>query len=89
MLEQWDNMTFGHCDVYKWTVSVAKKLKEAWELIMGLHGGPIYAIHDRWDDKHRKWCRLFGFVYFSDLECQDGITRSIYIRRLGNGITLW
>jgi len=80
-LEQWDDMTFGHCDVRKWSPGVAKSLKEAWEGLLRLHGGPIYALHDPWDQKHRKWCELFGFSFHEPVDCRDGRTREIWIRR--------
>lgn len=78
-LEQYREYTFGHCDVHKWTPGVAKKLKTAWKDIMRLHGGPIFALHDPGDDKHRKWCELFGFKFSQEVDCTDGITRHVYV----------
>lgn len=56
------NGTVIHCDVFKWNKEVRIKILKTWEVIKGLHGGPIYAIHDPQDLKHEKFLKLFGFT---------------------------
>ena len=78
-LEEFAGLTWGHCDVTKWTPGVAKALRRAWFCIVESHGGPIYALHTPGDSKHAKWCELFGFKFFIKSMCDDGNTREVWV----------
>lgn len=53
--------TFVHCDVYKWSPSVAKEIADAWKALTFLHGGPIYVYHDCSNHLLKKFILMFGF----------------------------
>ena len=53
--------TFIHCSVYRWSPAVKKQLLADWQVLKGLVGAPIYALHTPGDIKHHKFLRLFGF----------------------------
>lgn len=61
-LEEHLNGTFIHCDVFNYNKVVRNELLEVWKVISWLHGGPIYALHDVSDLKHKKFLNLFGFT---------------------------
>ena len=60
-LEQHVSGTFVHCHVTTYNATVKKELQACWNQVAHLHGGPIYALHDLPDHKHRKFLELFGF----------------------------
>jgi hypothetical protein len=54
--------TFIHCDVrVPWTRGVKQQLAADWAVLKGLHGGPLFALHDPVDRKHHTFLKLFGF----------------------------
>jgi hypothetical protein len=61
LFEETTEGTFVHCDVTKYNASVKRELKNCWDAVARLHGGPIYALHDFTDRKHEKFLKLFGF----------------------------
>lgn len=61
LLEQHVSGTFAHCNVKKYNPTVKRELQQCWSQLTALHGGPIYALHDLPDHKHRKFLCLFGF----------------------------
>jgi hypothetical protein len=77
--EQYEGFTWGHCDIRQWTPGIAKKLKAEWDVLRSSHEGPIFAIHDIGDEKHLKWCRMFGFRYANTFKGDDGITRELHM----------
>jgi len=61
--------TFAHCVVHtKWSKLVKQMLASGWHLVTTAHGGPIYALHDPKDKKHKKFIKIFGFAYQETLE---------------------
>lgn len=63
--------TFIHCNVYGWSKSVFTALQIDFACLCKLHGGPIHALHDSNDRKHKKFLELFGFVKAEDLGDQE------------------
>ncbi|MBB3910154.1 hypothetical protein [Sphingomonas desiccabilis] len=54
--------TFIHCDVHHpWSGRVKRQLAADFEALKALHGGPLYALHERGDTKHSKFLAMFGF----------------------------
>lgn len=60
--------TFIHCDVFRWTPEVARDLGDSFASLCCLHGGPIHALHDCRDRKHRKFLELYGFQFLEPIE---------------------
>jgi hypothetical protein len=61
LLEQHVSGTFVHCNVKNYNATVKREIQRCWKILTELHGGPIYALHDLPDHKHRKFLCLFGF----------------------------
>jgi hypothetical protein len=61
LLEQHVSGTFVHCNVKNYNATVKREIMACWSALTQLHGGPIYALHDLPDHKHRKFLCLFGF----------------------------
>lgn len=61
MLEQHVSGTFAHCDVFKWNKTIKSRFLADWNTVTATHGGPIYALHDFHDRKHKKWLEMCGF----------------------------
>lgn len=67
LFEQHVSGTFVHCNVKKYNSTVKRELQDCWRQVTELHGGPIYALHDLPDHKHRKFLCLFGFRHLKSL----------------------
>jgi hypothetical protein len=85
-LERVCGVTFGHCTVVvPWTRSVASAVRRDVGLILGLHGGPLFAMTDdpepRAQRRFAKFCRVIGFHFHVMVRCTDGVERPVYIRR--------
>lgn len=74
------NMTFIHCDCFKWSKEVKLALQNDFDKLMTLHRSPVYAIHEIGDSKHNKFLGLFNFEYYTDFKGDDGITRQLFVR---------
>jgi len=79
-LEQYENLTFVHMNVYKWTKTVREEFTSSLDKLMELHRGPLFAIHEPVNNKQRKFFMMFGFEYYQDVLGMDGETRHLYIR---------
>lgn len=83
--EQVCGATFGHITVrVPWSREVAARVLRDVDLVMGLHGGPIFACATETDPvsvrKHAKFCRSIGFQFHKMVPCADGEARPVYIR---------
>lgn len=66
--------TFIHCEIHtKWSKLVKEMLSSGWHLLKTAHGGPIHALHDSSDKKHKKFLRMFGFKPLHQLEAGQEI----------------
>lgn len=80
-LQDIDGTTWAHCDVRRWSPSVAKRLVLDGDAVFWLHGGPLFAVNEpHGDAKHQRFLRLMGFGFFKELPALDGGTRLIFIR---------
>lgn len=78
--ERYNDMTWIHCHVNKWTSHVRRHLSQDFESLVYLHDDPIYAIHENGDTKHEKFLALFKFQYLQPVLGQDNIERHVYLR---------
>lgn len=78
--ERYNDMTWIHCQVTKWTSHVRRNLSKDFESLVYLHDDPIYAIHEIGDSKHEKFLALFKFQYLQPIMGEDGIERHVYLR---------
>ncbi len=76
-IEQFDDMTFAHCRVYRWSRQVFEAMRGDVEAFVRLHGGPLYAM-DNDDPRQRKFLRIFGFKPHGSCEEFGGIPRTLY-----------
>ena len=73
--------TFVHADVHEWTLSSLKKLRSDWNCLIDLHNGPLLALNELDDEKHRKFLELFDFKPLQQLTGDDGVVRNLYINQ--------
>lgn len=74
--------TFVHCDIHtKWSKLVKEMVKSGWHLVTTARGGPLYALHDPQDTKHKKFLEMFGFSFHRALSAEE----EIWIWRQNNG----
>lgn len=50
-----------HCDVCRWSASVAREIKKDFETFLEAYGAPVFALSEPGDSKHQKWLRMYGF----------------------------
>lgn len=72
------DLTFVHCDVYRWNRSIKQSLDKDWETLCLLHNEPIYATHVVGDKKHTKFLKMYGFKYVSKSIAHNLIELEIY-----------
>ena len=73
--------TFTHAEVHDWTLSTLKKLRSDWNCLVDLHNGPLLALNELDDEKHRKFLELFDFTPLQQLTGEDGVVRNLYINQ--------
>lgn len=78
-IERFDGFTFIHCDVYNWNKSVKKELHVALDYVMDRFG-TVCALHDIDDNKHRKFLEMYGFNFYHNIDCLDGVCRQVWIK---------
>ena len=75
--------TFAHCDVVRWSAAAARALRADWNVLLALHGGPIYSVTVATEPRdYAKWCRfvtMFGFRFYATVVTDDGVRRSVYV----------
>lgn len=79
-LSKYNGNTMIHCDVYKWTPTIRRRLYDDFGLLVYLHDDPIYATHEIGDRKHKKFLDLFGFEFVRPIIGTDLKLREIYVR---------
>lgn len=72
--------TFIHCDCFKWTKSIKKRLIQDVDKLCAVRKEPIYAIHEIGDKKHLKFITMMGFKYFMDILGVDNKMRQLFVR---------
>lgn len=78
--ERYNDMTWIHCDVNKWSPTVRRNLSHDFESLVYLHDDPIYAIHEIGDSKHEKFLALFKFQFLQPIVGTDNVERHVYLR---------
>ena len=73
--------TFVHCDVSIWNKKTLRSLTSDWHLLLDLHNGPLLALNEENDEKHRHFLELFDFTYLQKLTGEDGVVRNLYINK--------
>ena len=74
--------TFVHCDVRSWTKSSLRALRSDWNCLIDLHNGPLLALNEVDDEKHRHFLELFDFTYLQQLTGDDGVVRNLFINQI-------
>jgi hypothetical protein len=77
-------LVFVHCDVRKWDPTVAKRLLSDWKLFTDLFNGPLFALNEKGDEKHRKFLALFGFEFIEECVGTDSVTRNLFVHKNKN-----
>lgn len=80
-LEDIEDTTFAHCDVERWSVRIARQIRADFDIILRLHGGPIYGTTDRpnggdWD-KYVKFLVMMGLTFHTTV---PGNGKVVYAR---------
>lgn len=84
-LERVGNLTFVHCDVFKWSRHSKDSLIEDWETLCKLHKYPIYAYHYIGDRKHEKFLKMTGFKYLKSGVSTDLRQIEIHVKEVSHG----
>lgn len=81
-LEEFQGLTFIHCDVLtKWTKEVKKSLQQWFDVLTKEYGKELYALHSPDDKKHEKFLKLFSFDYVNSIEGTDKNIYDVYVWR--------
>jgi hypothetical protein len=72
--------TFIHCDCFRWTKEVKKRLISDLDKLCALRTEPIFAIHEIDDKKHLKFITMMGFTHFMDFTGADDKMRQLFVR---------
>lgn len=72
-------LVFVHCDVRDWTPVTFKRLRSDWTLFVDLFNGPLFALNEQGDEKHRQFLALFGFEFLTETIGEDGLIRNVFI----------
>jgi hypothetical protein len=72
-------LVFVHADVRNWNPVIAKRLLSDWKVFVDLFNGPLFALNEQDDEKHRKFLALFGFEFLSECVGTDNVTRNLFV----------
>ena len=76
-----DFMVFGHVDVRRWGVEVAKRLREDVAAACALSDEPIYSLEVPEDPRQPKFLKMCGFHPIGEAENIHGQTVTLYERK--------
>ena len=79
-LEYYSNLSFIHCDCYRWNKTVKAALLADLDKLFEIHRKPMLAIHEIGDKKHLKFLRMVGFTFHNKIKGLDNIMRHLYTR---------
>jgi hypothetical protein len=78
--EEFNGLTFIHCTIKtQWSKFVKYELQRDFDILLTLHGGVLFALHDPNDTKHQKFLEMFGFKLFGDGTNIDGQHRQVFV----------
>lgn len=83
-LEEYNNLLFIHCDVYKWLKSTRKKMEIHLDFLLKKYNRPIFAAQIDNDNKHRKFLDMYGFKYVGVIKDFEGDNRTIFVKGVNN-----
>jgi hypothetical protein len=83
-LEEYSNLLFVHCDVYKWNKTTNKKMKAGLDFLVRKYNQPIFAAQIDNDNKHRKFLDMYGFKYIGVIKDFEGDNRTIFVKGVNN-----
>ena len=72
--------TFIHCDCFRWSKEIKKRLLKDLDKLCELRTEPIFAIHEIEDKKHLKFITMMGFKHFMDFTGADNKMRQLFVR---------
>jgi hypothetical protein len=72
-------MVFIHLHIWKWTISVLKRIRRDFNLFRQCVPCPIYTCGTADDDKFERFVSLFGWKPLTTIPCTDGKTRRLFI----------
>jgi hypothetical protein len=79
-LERFEDQIWVHAEIRKWSASIKKRLRQDWDYVFGLYGGPMYALnYPHGCKKHQKFMISMGFEFFESIEVGSG-ERYVYWR---------
>jgi len=76
-IEDFQGSQFLHCDVFKWNKTVFKQLKQDWETLKELHGGPLYCLKEEDTTGYLKFIKSLGFKLLKPMISFSG--KEVYI----------
>ena len=83
-IEEYNNLLFIHCDVFKWCKGIRKKMEVALEYLLAKYKQPLFAAQIDNDNKHRKFLKMYGFKYVGVIKDFEGDNRTIFIKGVNN-----
>ena len=79
-LEEYEQLLFIHCDVYKWLKSTRKKMEDRFRFLVKKYNRPIFAAQIDNDNKHRKFLDMYGFKYVGVIKDFEGETEQSLLK---------
>lgn len=73
---------FAHLRCAKFSPSIFKRMKLDWFAYRSCHEFPVYAFGEQDDDKFERFVTHLGFVPFSEVLCNNGQRRRLFISNL-------
>jgi hypothetical protein len=74
-----EQMMFAHLKVRKWSKSTLALMRERFRQFRECVSTPLYAIGDVEDAKYVKFLRHFGFEPLTEVICENGERRRLFI----------
>lgn len=73
-------MTFVHLDVYYFSASILRRIKELYERFRTFDDSvTLFCMGEEDDNKFAKFVSHLGFEYLRDIPCTDGKTRRLFV----------
>ena len=78
-------LMIAHMRVFRWAPSVLRRMIREWRLFRTVCHADIYASPQTDEPKWHKMVRAVGFEFLTQVICNDGLTRPLYISRTRDG----
>lgn len=83
--EQWDDVTFVHVTVHRWSAGIARQFRADIDAAHRLLGRPVYVLRLPEAPLQPKFLALHGFVPCGSARAADGRVVEAYVRNLDHG----